>query len=138
MKASGISTPWCRFSALRLKSPGRLSDLEEFLDLRMDDVEVAGGRSAAQAALADRERQRIDHAHERDDPAGLAVQADRLADAADVAPIGADPAAARREPDVLVPGIDDAVEAVGDRVQIAAKSAGRDRCRRSTARASLA
>ncbi len=42
-------------------------------------------------------------------PAGLAVEADRLADAADIAPIGADAAAARGEPDILVPGVDDAV-----------------------------
>src|SRR3546814_16382790 len=81
-----------------------LADLEELLDLGMRDVEIAGGRAAAQAALADREGQRIHHADEGDDAAGLAVETDRLADAADIAPIGADAAAARREPDILVPG----------------------------------
>src|SRR3546814_1599465 len=85
----------------------------------MRDVEIAGGRAAAQAALADREGQRIHHADEGDDAAGLAVETDRLADAADIAPIGADAAAARREPDILVPGADDALEAVVDAVEIA-------------------
>src|SRR3546814_10337246 len=44
----------------------RLADLEELLDLGMRDVEIAGGRAAAQAALADREGQRIHHADEGD------------------------------------------------------------------------
>ena len=43
--------------SLSVEIAGRLSDFEEFLDLRVADVEVAGGRTAAQAALADRERQ---------------------------------------------------------------------------------
>ena len=98
----------------------RLADLEELLDLGVRDVEVAGGRAAPQRALADRQRQAVHHADERDDAAGLAVEADRLADAADAAPIGADAAALRRQPDILVPGADDAVEAVADAVQIAA------------------
>ena len=98
----------------------RFADLEELLDLGVRDVEVAGGRAAAQRALADRQRQAVHHADERDDAAGLAVEADRLADAAHAAPIGADAAALGRQPDILVPGADDAVEAVGDAVQIAA------------------
>ena len=85
----------------------RLADFEELLDLGVRDVEVAGGRAAAERALADRERQAVHHPDERDDPAGLAVEADRLADAADAAPIGADAAALGGEPDVLVPGFDD-------------------------------
>jgi hypothetical protein len=97
-----------------------LPDLEEFLDLGVIDVEVAGGRTATQRALRDGERQAVHDPDERDDSAGLAVEADRLTDAADAAPIGADPAAARGEPDVLVPSADDAVEAVGHAVQIAA------------------
>src|SRR5690606_40505603 len=86
---------------------------------RVRDVEVASGRAAPQRALADRQRQAVHHADERNDAAGLAVEADRLADAAHVAPVGADAAAARGEPDVLVPGADDALEAVADRVEIA-------------------
>ena len=35
----------------------RLADLEELLDLGVRDVEVAGGRAAAQRALRDRQRQ---------------------------------------------------------------------------------
>src|SRR6185503_11528360 len=96
-----------------------LADLEELLDLGMRDVEIAGGRAAAQRALADRERERIHHPDEGDDAAGLAVEADRLADAADIAPIGADAAAARGEPDILVPGADDPFEAVRDAVEVA-------------------
>ena len=111
----------------------RLADLEELLDLGVADVEVAGGRAAPQRALADRQRQAVHHPHERDDAAGLAVEADRLADPAHVAPVGADAAAAAGEPDVLVPGADDAFEAVVDRVEVAARSAARGWCRRSTA-----
>src|SRR5690606_10062223 len=96
-----------------------LTDFEELLDLRVRDVEVAGGRAAAQRALADRQREAVHHADERNDAAGLAVEADRLPDAAHVAPVGADAAAARGEPDVLVPGADDAFETVVDRVEIA-------------------
>src|SRR3546814_12442757 len=51
--------------------------------------------------------------------AGLAVEADRLADAANAAPICADAAAARGEPDILVPRVDDAFEAVVHRIEVA-------------------
>src|SRR3546814_8354083 len=71
-----------------------LADLEKLLDLRVRDVEITGGRAAAQAALADREGQAVHHADEGNDAAGLAIEADRLANAADIAPIGADAAAA--------------------------------------------
>ena len=98
----------------------RLADFEELLDLRVADVEIAGGRAAPQRALADRQRQAVHHPHERNDAAGLAVEPDRFADAADLAPVGADAAAPARQPDVLVPGADDAFEAVVDRVEIAA------------------
>src|SRR5690606_39514466 len=92
------------------------ADLEELLALGVRDVEIAGGRAPPQRALADRQSQAVHHAHERDDPAGLAVEADRLADPAHVAPVSADAAAAAGQPDVLVPGADDALEAVVDRV----------------------
>ena len=114
-----------------------LADLEELLDLGVRDVEIAGGRAAAQRALADRERQAVHDPDERDDAAGLAVEADRLADAADIAPIGADAAAARGQPDILVPGADDALEAVrhavevaGDGQAAAGAAVGEDRSRR--------
>jgi hypothetical protein len=51
MNSSVMLMPWCRFSDLRLKSPAGFADLEEFLDLRVVDVEIAGGRAAAQRAL---------------------------------------------------------------------------------------
>ena len=91
---------------LAVEVAARLADLEELLDLGVRDVEVAGGRAAPQRALADRQRQAIHHPHERDDAAGLAVEADRLADAAHAAPISADAAALRRQPDILVPGVE--------------------------------
>src|SRR5690606_37667323 len=97
-----------------------LADLEELLDLGVRDVEVAGGRAAAEAALRDGEGEAVHHADEGDDAAGLAVQTDGFADAAYRAPIGADAAAAAREPDIFVPRADDALKAVVDRVQIAA------------------
>ncbi len=104
---------------LAVEVAARLPDLEEFLDLGMVDVEIDRRRAAPQRALADRQRQAVHDADEGDDAAGLAVQPDRLADAADMAPVGADAAAARGQPDVLVPGGDDVVEAVADRVQVA-------------------
>jgi hypothetical protein len=122
---------------LAVEVAARLPDLEEFLDLGMIDVEIAGGRPAPQRALRNRQRERVHHANKRDDPAGLAVEADRLADPADMAPIGADAAAAARQPDVLVPRPDDTLEAVGHAVQIAADrkaapgpAVGQDRRRR--------
>src|SRR4029077_14589692 len=84
------------------------ADFEEFLNLRVVDVEVAGSRTTTQRALADGERQAGHYPDERDDSAGLAVEANRLTDAADAAPVGADAAALGSEPDVLVPGTDDA------------------------------
>ena len=98
----------------------RLADFEELLDLRVRHVEIDRRRTTAQATLADGERQAVHHPHERDDAAGLAVEADRLADAAHIAPIGADAAAARGQPHILVPGANDAIQAVRYAVQIAA------------------
>src|SRR3546814_17259292 len=58
-----------------------LADFEELLDFGMQDVEIAGRRAAPQRALADRKREAVHHPHEGNDAAGLAVEADRLADA---------------------------------------------------------
>ncbi len=115
-----ISTPWWRFERLAVEVARGFADLEELLDLGVRDVEVAGGRAAAERALRNREGEAVHHADEGDDAAGLAVEADGFADAAHRAPIGADPAAAAREPDILVPRADDAFEAVVDRVEVAA------------------
>ena len=98
----------------------RLADLEELLDLGVRDVEIAGRRTAPQRTLRNGQRQAVHHPHEGNDAAGLAVEAHRLTDPAHVAPIGADPAAAAGQPDVLVPGADDPFEAVGHRIEIAA------------------
>ncbi len=98
----------------------RLADFEELLDLGVRDVEVAGSRAAPERALRDGQRQAVHDADERDDAAGLAVEADRLANAAHPAPIRADAAAAARQPDILVPRADDALQAVVDAVQVAA------------------
>src|SRR3546814_6641618 len=96
------------------------SDL--LLDFGMRDVEIAGRRAAPQRALADRKREAVHHPHEGNDAAGLAVEADRLADAANAAPICADAAAARGAPDILVPRVDDAFEAVVHRIEVAGRS----------------
>src|SRR6185436_1538854 len=53
--------------ALAVEVARRLADLDELLDLRVEHVEVHRGRAAAQGALRDGQRQRIHHAHERDD-----------------------------------------------------------------------
>jgi hypothetical protein len=42
---------------LAVEVAGRLADFEELLDFRVRDVEIAGGRTAPQRALADRQRQ---------------------------------------------------------------------------------
>ena len=104
---------------LAIKIARGFTNFEEFLDLGVADVEIAGGRPATQRPLADGECERIHHPDKRDDAAGFAVKADRLANAAYIAPIGADAAAARCKPDILVPCIDDALQAVVDTVQIA-------------------
>ncbi len=98
----------------------RLADFEELLDLGVADIEIAGRRAAPQRALRNRQGQRIHHPDEGDDAAGLAVEPDRLADAAHLAPIGADAAAAAGQPDILVPRADNALEAVRHRIEIAA------------------
>src|SRR5690606_27013108 len=92
----------------------------KLLDLRVRNVEVTGRGSSPQRTLADRQRQRVHHPDEGDDAAGLAIEADGFADTAHRAPIGTDAAAAARQPDILVPCADDAVETVGDAVQVAA------------------
>ena len=97
----------------------RFADLEELLDLGMRDIEVARRRAAPERSLRNRQSERVHHPHEGNDAAGLAVEADRLADPAHAAPIGADAAPAARQPHVLVPGGDDALEAVGHRIEVA-------------------
>ena len=103
--------------ALAIEVARRFADLDELLDLGVVHVDVDGRRAAPQRALRDRERQRIHDTDERNDPGGVAAAADGLADRAHAAPIGADAAAVRRQPDVLGPGIDDAREVVLDGVQ---------------------
>ena len=70
------------------------ADFEEFLDFGVGDIEIDGGGTAAQRPLRNGEGEAVHDADERDDAAGLAIQADRFTDAADIAPIGADAAAA--------------------------------------------
>ena len=91
---------------------GGAAHLDELLHLGMPDRQIDRGRTATQRALADRQRQAVHHADERDHARGFAVLADALADRAKIAPIGTDPAALRGEPHVLVPQSHDALEAV--------------------------
>jgi len=101
------------------------------------DIQVTGGRSAAQRALADREGQAVHHADEGNDAAGLAALADFLANRADIAPIGADAAAIRGEPDILGPGVHNIIKTVahlieeaGNRQTAICTAIGQDRRRR--------
>ena len=96
-------------TAVRIAT-GRAAQLDELLDLRVADRQVDCRGAAAQRALADGERQRVLHADEGDDAAGLAVAADRFPDGAQIAPVRTDATAARRQPDVFVPEVDDAVK----------------------------
>src|SRR3546814_11189690 len=79
--------------------------------------EITGCRAATQRALADRQRKRIHHADERNDAAGLSIEANRLTNAAHIAPIGADAAPARGKPDILVPGDDDYLQEINNDVK---------------------
>src|SRR3546814_10649669 len=103
---------------LAIEVARRFANLQKLLDLRVGANEITGRRAATQRALADRQRKRIHHADERNDAAGLAIEANRLANAAHIAPIGADAASARGKPDILVPGVDDALQAIINAVQI--------------------
>ena len=96
---------------------GGPADFDEFLDFRMTDRKVDGGAAAAQRALADGQGERIHDANERNHARGLAVGANPLADRAKIAPIAADAAAARRQPHVFVPQIDDAFQRVGGLIE---------------------
>ena len=58
-------------------------------------------------------------------------KADRLADPADIAPIGADAAALRGEPDILGPGLDDIVKRIANLVE---EAGNRQAARRATVR----
>ena len=96
---------------------GGTSDLDELLDLRMADRQVNGSAATAQASLADRQGQGVHDANKGDDSGRLSVLADLLADGTQVPPIAADSAAARGEPDVFVPEINDSFEAVARLIQ---------------------
>src|SRR3546814_1834214 len=67
------------------------------------DVEIAGCGATTKRALRDREGQAVHDAHERDDAAGFAIEADGFANTAHRTPIGADAAATGGQPDVFVP-----------------------------------
>ena len=109
--------PVVQVQALAVEIAGRFADLEEFLDLRMVNVQIDGRRTAAQRTLADRQRQAVHHADEGDDAAGLARTLHLLADRAHAAPIGADAAAVGGQVDILVPDALDAFQTVRHRVQ---------------------
>ena len=96
---------------------GRAADLDELLDLGMADRQVDRRRAAPQRALGDRQGQAVHHADEGNDAGGLAVLPDLLADRAQVAPVGADAAAPRGQPDILVPQADDALQRLSGLVQ---------------------
>ena len=102
---------------LAVEVAGRFADFEEFLDLRVMDVEIDGRRTTAQRTLGNRQGQAVHHTDEGNDARGLPDLADLLADGTDIAPIGADTAAIGGEPDIFGPGADDIVEAVADRIQ---------------------
>ena len=106
------------------------ADFEELFDFGVANIQIARRRSATQRTLRNRKCQAVHDADKRNDAAGLAIQANRLANATDIAPIGANAAAARRQPDIFVPGVDDAFKAVVYAVQIAAD-------RQATARAAI-
>ncbi len=102
---------------LAVEVAGRLPDFQELLDLGWWMSRYTARRAPAQAALADGEGQRVHHPDEGDDAAGLALALHLLADGADAAPIGADAAAVGRQPHVLVPGADDVLQRVADRIE---------------------
>ncbi len=70
--------------------------------------------------MRNRQCERVHDPDKRNDTAGLAVQTDRLTNAAHAAPIGADAAALGSEPDIFVPRVHNAIEAVGHGIEVAA------------------
>ena len=71
-----------------------LADFKELFDFRMADIEIARGRTTTQRTLRDGEGKAVHNADKRNDAARLAVEANRLANAAHIAPIGPNAAAA--------------------------------------------
>ena len=65
--------------ALAVEIATGIADFEELLDFRVMNVEINGGRSAPQRALADGERQSVHDVDEGDNAGGLAVSFDDFA-----------------------------------------------------------
>ena len=104
----------------------------------MIDGQVNGRRTAAQTALADGQGERIHHADKWDDARSLAVGADLLADGPQIAPVGADAATLGGKPDILVPQVENTLQAVIGFVEETGNGKPPRRARRSTTRASTA
>ena len=103
--------------AVRIAAGGA-ADLDELLDLGMPHRQIAPRPSRAAASPGEIASVRLSITRMNGiTPRGLADRADLLADRAQVAPVGADAAALRGQPDVLVPQPDDALQAVGRLVQ---------------------
>ena len=116
----GDKHPVMQVQRLAVEIARRFADFEKFFNFRVRNVEIAGRRPATQRPLRNRECQRIHHADKGNNARCLAIETHRLPNAAHRPPIGADAAAAGRQPDILIPGVDDAFQAIIDRIEIAA------------------
>src|SRR5262249_18824006 len=105
-----------QIEALAVEVSRGFADFQELLDFRVMDVEIDRCRTAPQRALADGKCQAIHDVNERNDARGNA-SSHFLADGTHTAPVGADAAAIRCEPDVFVPRADNSFQRVGHGVQ---------------------
>ena len=96
---------------------GRAAKLNKFFDFRVVNRQIYRRRPTPQAALANRKCEAIHHADEWHHARGLAINADLFANRPQIAPIAADPTAARRKPYVFIPEIDDSIQAIACFIQ---------------------
>ena len=83
----------------------------------MMNIEIDGSRAAAQGALGYSESQAVHHANERDNARGLPGLADLFTYRAHIPPICPNAAAIRRQPNILIPNINDRIERIINSIQ---------------------
>ena len=102
---------------LAVEIAGGLADFEKFFDLGVVDIEIDRRRAAPQRALANGKGEAVHDPNKGDDARGLASALNLFPNGANAAPIGADTAAVCCEKDILVPGANNAIEAIWDRIE---------------------
>ena len=97
--------------AIRVAARGS-AYFDKFFNFRMVNRQIHRRRAAPQGALRDSQRQAVHNANERNNTGGFAILTDALTDRTQIAPIAANAAATRGQPDIFIPQIDNIAEAV--------------------------